>query len=133
MSRASLLFLILFLANCGFRRGDRVLIPAGFVGLARIEYEVPGAEILPMENGRHIVRLDPKGRASTSIKREVGYATDEYFYVDAAGERQALQEQGVTDSVKDMIHSHRYVHDKPYVHEFCVGLRSAGCGTLSSP
>jgi hypothetical protein len=62
------------------RRPSQFLIPAGYVGWVRIEFEVKDAPAVPIEEGHYVFRLPPTGRLRTSTKMETGWASDHYFY-----------------------------------------------------
>lgn len=72
------------------RRPNRYLIPEGFVGWVRIDYEVGDSPELPIEDGFRLYRIPPTGLLETSSASESGWASDEYYYVDASGEREKL-------------------------------------------
>ncbi|HEY7351509.1 MAG TPA: hypothetical protein VH596_01965 [Terriglobales bacterium] len=72
---------LLILTSCNTRRPDRILIPAGFEGWAKIKFEVPNAPPLPVENGHWLIRLDANGHLQTSTMFQGGIAKDEYFYI----------------------------------------------------
>lgn len=72
------------------RRPNRYLIPEGFVGWVRIDYEVEGAPELPIEDGFRVYRIPSSGLLQTSSAVQSGWASDEYYYVDASGDREQL-------------------------------------------
>lgn len=91
--RGPLLFfaaVALLTTSCNTRRPDLFLIPAGFKGWAKIKFQVPVAQPLPVENGHWLVRLNAEGYLQTSSMLEGGIAKDEYFYV-ANGRRTPLR------------------------------------------
>jgi hypothetical protein len=116
--------LILGLA-CGFRAGDRVLIPDGYIGWARIYYQEAGTPSLPKEDGRYLIVIDGSGNAHTSTPQDTGYGIDEYFYVSSAGRRTKLKLQGVKAQKDDMIHDFTYERSPREVTMFFVGPRTA--------
>ena len=79
------------LTACGIRRGDDVLLPNGFEGWVVIRYEVSNSPALEREHFRNIIRVSPSGEFSTSSTRAVGYGSDAYYLVDAAGKRQRIR------------------------------------------
>jgi hypothetical protein len=72
------------------RQPNRYLIPEGFVGWVRIDYEVEGAPELPVQDGFRVYRIPPSGLLKTSSAVEAGWASDEYCYVDTSGAREQL-------------------------------------------
>lgn len=72
------------------RRPNRYLIPDGFVGWVRIDYEVEWASGLPVEDGFRVYRIPPSGLLETSSAVESGWASDEYYYVDSSGNWERL-------------------------------------------
>jgi hypothetical protein len=69
------------------------LIPAGYVGWVRIEYQISSAPPLPREGKHQLVRLDRNGSAQTSSHLPEGWAHDQYFYESGQG-RRALSNAG---------------------------------------
>ncbi len=67
-------------AGHGRRPSSRYLIPDGYVGWVRVEYNVGGAPPLPMEGGRFIFRFLPSAFLQTSSPEHFGWAKDEFFY-----------------------------------------------------
>jgi hypothetical protein len=63
------------------RHPDRYLIPEGYVGWVRIEYEVSDAPPLPLDNGFYVCNIPPNGVLKTSSSAEEGSAKDEFLYV----------------------------------------------------
>jgi len=113
------------LACCGFRTGNRVLIPDGYVGWVRIYYKEPGAPSLRKESAGYLIVIDDAGSARTSSIRDPGYGSDEYFYVSSAGVRTKLKLQGVEDAPDDMVHDFTYQSAQKEVTLFFVGPRTA--------
>lgn len=72
------------------RRPDRYLIPEGFVGWVRIDYEVDDAAKLDTEDGFNVYRIPPSGHLQTSSGLEEGWATDEYYYLSPSGSRERI-------------------------------------------
>lgn len=68
--------------DCGEkqRRPNRYLIPHGYIGWVRINYEVDDATALPLEDGYNLIKISPDGVLNTSSVIEEGGALDEYFY-----------------------------------------------------
>ena len=113
------------LACCGFRTGNKVLIPHGYVGWVRIYYHEPGAPSLQKESGSALIVIDDAGTARTSSIRDPGYGSDEYFYVSPTGVRTKLKLQGVENAPDDLIHDFTYQSAPREVTLFFVGPRTA--------
>jgi hypothetical protein len=62
------------------RAPSRFLIPYGYVGWVRIEYQIPNAPPLPREGTYRLVILDKNGRAQTSSDLPDGWPHDQFFY-----------------------------------------------------
>jgi hypothetical protein len=74
-------------ARHSIRLSSRFLIPEGYTGWVRIEFEVQGAPALPMEGGEFILRISPDGVLRTSSAERYGWAKDHYYYYSAQGVR----------------------------------------------
>jgi hypothetical protein len=92
--RLLLLFVtLLLLSGCPrFRKADTVLIPDGYVGWVRIEFNVRGEARFDEKGGRYVVSVPLSGILRTSSSFETGYSDDHYFYVNNHGERIELKE-----------------------------------------
>lgn len=66
------------------RPSSRFLIPDGYVGWVRVEFEVPGAPSAPAENGQYVFRIPPDGMLRTSSPERYGWGKDEYYYVSGS-------------------------------------------------
>jgi hypothetical protein len=75
------------------RPPSRFLIPAGFVGWARIEYRVANAPPLSREGKYLLVHLDKNGTLQTSSDLPDGWARDQFFYY-SGNKRQPLSNAG---------------------------------------
>ena len=69
-----------FLA-CNTRRPARFLVPEGFKGWVRINFQVPNTKPIPVEDGRWLFTLDSAGHLQTSSPLDGGLAVDDFFYV----------------------------------------------------
>ncbi|MGP8092125.1 MAG: DUF6843 domain-containing protein [Candidatus Sulfotelmatobacter sp.] len=74
-------------ARHSIRHSSRFLIPGGYVGWVRVEFQVEGAPALPIEGGEYLVKFPPSGLLRTSSLEEYGWAKDHYFYYSAKGGR----------------------------------------------
>lgn len=61
-------------------RPARYLIPEGYVGWVRIEFEVPGAPTVPMEDGEYLFKVPPTGVLKTSLTLQKGGPEVRYYY-----------------------------------------------------
>jgi len=61
-------------------RSSRFLIPEGYTGWIRIEFEVQGTPPLPIENAQYILKIPTDGRLQTSSPEQYGWADDHYYY-----------------------------------------------------
>jgi hypothetical protein len=69
------------------RPASRFLIPEGYIGWIRIEFEVQGAPPLPIEAGEYVLKIPPGGVLRTSSAEQYGWARDHYYYYSAQGAR----------------------------------------------
>jgi hypothetical protein len=76
------------------RPPDRILIPAGFTGWARVDFGVKGTPPLPREQRYTLIVLNSDGLLKTSSLHPEGLGKDEYFYVSPSG-RALLSTSGV--------------------------------------
>jgi hypothetical protein len=76
------------------RAPERYIIPAGYTGWVRIDYDQKSSPSLPLEDGRRLIKFDTKGRASTSSSPLSGHGKDEFFY-DSGTTRTPLSTAGV--------------------------------------
>jgi hypothetical protein len=75
------------------RRPDRFVYPAGYVGWVRVDYSVPNAPPLPIEDGCFLIKVPSSGRVQTSTPMDNGAAADEHYY-EVDGKRQRLPSAG---------------------------------------
>jgi len=68
-------------------RSFRFLIPEGYRGWVRVEFEIPGAPALPMEAGHAVLKIPPSGSLTTSSHEQYGWARDSYFVYSNSGMR----------------------------------------------
>jgi hypothetical protein len=69
------------------QRSLRFLIPEGYSGWVRVEFEIPGAPPLPQDAGRTVVKIPSSGSLKTSSPEQYGWAKDSYAFYSSAGER----------------------------------------------
>jgi uncharacterized protein DUF6843 len=69
------------------RHSSRFLIPEGYVGWVRVEFQVPGAPPLPVEGTEYLFKFPRSGLLRTSSAEEYGWAKDHYFYYSEKGAR----------------------------------------------
>jgi hypothetical protein len=61
-------------------RSSRFLIPDGYTGWVRVEFEVQGAPPLPIDHGEYTIKLPADGVLRTSSAEQYGWAHDRYYY-----------------------------------------------------
>lgn len=64
------------------RTPHRYLIPNGYVGWVRIDFEVKGSPESNLEDEFRVFRIPVHGFLQTSSRLAYGVAADEYYYVD---------------------------------------------------
>lgn len=69
------------------RPASRFLVPEGYTGWIRVEFEVQGAPPLPMEGGEYVLKIPSDGVLRTSSAERYGWARDHYYYYSAQGTR----------------------------------------------
>jgi hypothetical protein len=69
------------------RRSARFLIPEGYVGWVRVEFQSGDAPPVPVENGEYIFQIPSSGLLKTSSSEQYGWAKDRYFYNSKNGVR----------------------------------------------
>jgi len=64
-------------------------VPAGYKGWVSVEFFVdrPDCPALPVQGGLQVIRVPQNGRLCTISALGFGDAKDEYYFVDAAGQR----------------------------------------------
>jgi hypothetical protein len=66
-------------------RSFRFLIPEGYRGWARVEFEISGAPALPTERGQTVIKIPPSGFLTTSSPEQYGWARDTYVFYSSSG------------------------------------------------
>jgi hypothetical protein len=74
-------------------RSWRFLIPEGYRGWVRVEFEIPGAPPLPAEAGQTVLKIPPTGLLRTSSPEQYGWAKDDYVFY-ASGGLQPIPDSG---------------------------------------
>jgi hypothetical protein len=120
-----IVFLCCLTVGCGFRSGNKVLIPDGYIGWVRIYYGEAGAPSFRKEGTAYVVKVNESGSSHISSLRESGYGIDEYFYVSSAGVRTKLKLQGMEDQQDDVIHDFTYQSAPKEITLFFVGPRTS--------
>lgn len=69
------------------RHSSRFLIPQGYTGWIRVEFEAQGASPLPMQHGEFVLKIPADGVLRTSSREQYGWAKDHYYYESAGGVR----------------------------------------------
>ncbi len=67
-------------ARHSIRRSSRFFIPEGYVGWVRVEFQVNGTPVVPVEEGEYRFKVPPSGLLRTSSPEEFGWAKDHFFY-----------------------------------------------------
>lgn len=67
------------------RRSSRFLIPEGYTGWVRVEFDVQGEPALLSEDGQYLLRIPPNGLLKTSSPEQFGWAKDAYYFYSGAG------------------------------------------------
>jgi hypothetical protein len=75
------------------RRSSRYLIPEGYVGWVRVNFNVKDAPALLIEEGYYLFKFPPDGKLNTSSAIEYGWGNDEYYYY-SSNTRQKLKATG---------------------------------------
>ncbi len=68
-------------------RSLRFLIPEGYNGWVRVEFEVSGAPALLSEAGQTVLKIPATGMLRTSSPEQYGWANDCYYFYSNAGSR----------------------------------------------
>ncbi len=69
------------------QRSLRFLIPEGYSGWVRVEFEIPGEPALPAEAGQTVLKIPTSGLLKTSSPEQYGWANDTYAYYSSGGVR----------------------------------------------
>lgn len=85
-------------ARHSIRPSSRFLLPDGYTGWVRIEFEVHDSPPLEMANGRYILRIPSDGKLTTSSPEQYGWANDEYYFYSNSGIRR-LPDSGTANLI----------------------------------
>ena len=114
-------------------RSSRFLIPEGYTGWVRIEFEVEGAPTLPMEGGQYVLKIPSGGVLRTSSAEQYGWAKDHYYYYSAQGVR-ALPDSGPSELIWGKINGEESgASGKRKYEEFFVGNSQQFSGSQVTP
>ena len=64
------------------RQPHKYLIPTGYVGWIRVNFNIKDAKPLQLEDGFLIFKIPHTGLLNTSSTSQIGWATDEYYLYD---------------------------------------------------
>jgi hypothetical protein len=79
------------------RRPYRFLIPDGYVGWVKVEFNVKGAPPLLFKDGCYTFEVPTSGRFQTSSDEEFGLARDQYYYVAGDSKRRLVSDVIIDD------------------------------------
>jgi hypothetical protein len=103
------------------RSSSLFLIPEGYAGWIRIEFEVQGAPPLPIEGGQYVLKIPSDGVLRTSSAEQYGWAKDHYYYYSGQGVR-ALPDSGPAELIWGKINGEESATSgKRKYEEFFVG------------
>jgi hypothetical protein len=74
-------------ARSSTRRSLRFLLPEGYAGWVRVEFEVQGAPPFLVEAGQAVLKIPPSGSLRTSSPEPYGWTTDYYYFYSGSGLR----------------------------------------------
>ena len=103
-------------------RSFHFLIPEGYTGWVRVEFEVPGAPPLPKESGHTLVKIPPSGVLKTSSSEQYGLAKDDYAFYSNDTER-PLPDSGPEKRVWGKITGELQGPSKQKYEQFFVGTQ----------
>ena len=67
------------------RRSLEFLVPEGYSGWVRVEFEIPDEAPLPVESAHTVVRIPPSALLRTSSQEPYGWAQDTYRFYSSTG------------------------------------------------
>ena len=102
-------------------RSSRFLIPQGYTGWVRIEFEVPGAPPLPIDHGEYTITIPADGVLRTSSPEQYGWARDRYYY-DSGQNLSSIPDSGDSAMIWGKLNGEAAgVSGKQKYEEFFVG------------
>ena len=102
-------------------RSSRFLIPQGYTGWVRIEFEVPGAPPLPIDHGEYTIKIPAGGVLRTSSPEQYGWARDRYYY-DSGQNLSSIPDSGDSAMIWGKLNGEAAgVSGKQKYEEFFVG------------
>jgi hypothetical protein len=105
------------------KRSSRFLIPDGYTGWVRVEFEVQDAPALPMEGGEYVLRIPGDGVLRTSSPEQYGWAHDHYYYYSSRDTR-SLPDSGAAQLIWGKINGEAVdTKGKRKYEEFFVGTK----------
>ncbi len=119
----AIIVLVSINARHSIRRSSKFMVPEGYVGWVRVEFQVKDAPPLPLDGAEYLLKFPPSGVLKTSSPEEYGWANDHYFYYSDIGTR-ALTETpwGAGGSIWGKINSEESgAQGKREYEEFFVG------------
>ena len=120
-------------AQNSMHRSSRFVIPEGYTGWVRIEFEVQGAPPLPMEDTQYVLKIPSDGVLRTSSAEQYGWAKDHYYYYSAQGVR-ALPDSGPAELIWGKINGEESTAaGKRKYEEFFVGNSQQFSGGQVTP
>jgi uncharacterized protein DUF6843 len=106
-------------------RSSPFLIPEGYTGWVRIEFEVRSAPPLPTEGGQYVFTIPSDGVLRTPSAEQYGWAKDQYYYYSAQGVR-GLSDSGPAELIWGKINGQEFgaTRERKY-EEFFGGMSSS--------
>ncbi len=97
----------------------RFLIPEGYVGWIRADFDVEGAPTLPVEDGFYILKFNESGRLKTSLGDLLESRRDEFFFYSNEG-KYRLHEGGPVEQrlIQDQFSGPGRNHVKPVPNHY---------------
>jgi len=97
------------------------LLPEGYSGWVRVEFEVADEAALPVEGGQTLLKIPPAGLLKTSSPEQYGWARDKYAFYSNGG-LQPIPDSGSGQLIWGKINGeHAGVSGKQKYEEFFVG------------
>jgi hypothetical protein len=89
-------------AACSQSKGYRIVLPDGYVGWVRVDFQVPGAPPLAEEDGFGLLVVPESGEVATSSDMRTSPKRDEVFFDRRGGRARAQYHgRGITHSPRD--------------------------------